>query len=282
MVMRRAFLTVLSSVMLVTACSQAQPLKSAAPLAAETVTFGGSGAGYPGIKLLAAAYAKTHGELHFEFLAGSTGDSGMSMMRAGTVDVAVLSRTSTAVENQDKTIRYVAVASDAIAVVVNPSVGLVDLSTSQLRDLYTGKIKTWGQLNVAGDEVTLLDRPEDETAKIVMRVLFGPDLAIDRSAVQLAKESDMVTAVQRTAGAIGFFSSSLLAATPSIGHAIRIDGIAPDVNGIRSGNYRAIRTVTIAMRVPTAERTSLAGFLSYLGTREAADLLLAAGYAPLP
>lgn len=280
---RRAFIFILSSVIFVAACSPAEPPSAVAAQAAETITLGGSGAGYVAVRLVANAYTQAHPGVRFDFTASSSANSGLNSLRTGGIDVAVLARAPTLEQIQaNELARYTVVARDAVAVVVNPSVGLVDISTSQLRDLYAGKIKTWHELGVAGDEVTLLDRPEDETAKITMRLILGSDLVIHSSAVQLSKEPDMVKAVEKTAGAVGFFSAALLVATPSTGRVVRIDGITPDVAAIRAGTYPAVRTITIAVNTSAADRSPLAGFLAYLGSREAADLLSAAGFAPLP
>lgn len=278
--LRRTFICLLSSVFIAAACAPGGPSSTSPAVTVETVRFGGSGAGYPAIRVLADAYVRAHPGVRLEFVASSSASSGVLALREGALDVAVLARALTTQES-DESIKYVAIARDAVAVVVNPTVGLVDLSTAQLRDLYAGKTQNWRELGVAGDEITLLDRPEDETAKIALRLVIGTDVVTPMTAVVLAKEPDMVKAVEKTAGAVGFFSASLLTATPSIGRAIRIDGVAPDVAAIRAGAYLAVRVVGIAVSRSSADRAPLAGFIEYLGSRAASDVLTAAGFAPL-
>ena len=53
----------------------------------------------------------------------------------------------------------------------------------------------------------MLDRNEDESAKIILRqYVLGPDLEVTPEAVNIFYESDMIEGVKRHPGAIGYFS----------------------------------------------------------------------------
>lgn len=279
-----ALALLLSSALLVAACLPAGTTV-AVPARGDELRFAGSGAAYPAVRLLADAYAKTAPHVRVHFDESSTGSSGLRSLASGAVDVAVMGRAPTSEEARGTgTARYLVVGRDAVAVVVNSAVGVTDLTTAQLRGLYAGTFRTWRDLGGSGNAIVLLDRPEDETAKIALRLILGPDLVVHTSAVQLAKEPDMIRALEATAGAIGFFSSSTVIARPSIGRAVRIDGVAPDVAAIRAGTYRAVRTIAIATNTstPPGATSALGGFLAFAASQEATTLLAHAGFAPPP
>lgn len=260
---------------LLAACGPARPATpSPAPLAGKIVV-GGSGAAYPLLQILSREFSLAYPSATFEFRPSSTTGAGLQLVSSGDLDVAGLARDLTPAEAAIP-VELHWVASDAIAVAVNPSVKLSSLSTKQLRDIYTGRVRTWEQLGASDGEIVVIDRPEDETAKIVMRRIFGADLAIDPAAVSMSREVDMVAAVEKTPGAIGYFSVSYIIEKPSRARAVAIDGVPATLTTLADGSYPAVRRIGLVVRPGAAPLTR--AFVAFVASTGPRSSLEAAGY----
>ena len=258
---------------LLSACGTARTA-SPPPLAGKIVV-GGSGAAYPLLQLLAKEFSLAHPSVTFDFRPSSTTGAGLQLVSTGDLDVAGLARDLTPSEAAVP-VELHWVASDALVVAVNPSVSASSLTTTQLRDIYTGRVRWWGQLGAKGGDIVVVDRPEDETAKIVMRRILGTDVAIDPAAVSMSREIDMVAAVEKTPGAIGYFSASYIIEKPSRAQAVAIDGVAASLATVADGSYPAVRRVGLVVRPETAPLTR--AFVAFVTSAAPRSSLEAAGY----
>lgn len=261
------------------ACAPAA-LAPSAPAPAGRITIGGSGAAYPAIKLVTDAFVAAAPRVTVEYTPSSSGPAGAQLLADGKVDLASLAQPLTATQAGSALATW-PVATDGVAVAVHPSVALSALTSTQLRDIYSGKVREWRDLGVGGaPALVVLDRPEDETAKIALRTLLGPQLAVTPSALSMSKETDMVKAVETTPGAIGFFSLSYLVDKPGRARAVAIDGVMPSPLTIGNGTYPVTRPILVAARTADAQRSPLRELLAFLATGAATKILEAGGYGP--
>ena len=85
------------------------------------------------------------------------------------VDVGAISRTLKPEEN-DGTLESRDVAHDALLVATHSSVtGVKNLTTEDIKGIYSGTITNWKELGGTDAKIVLLDRPEDESAKRLLR-----------------------------------------------------------------------------------------------------------------
>lgn len=274
---RIRLLTALGTLMALLA-SCGDPIGSAPSERPSTIIVGGSGAAYPALKVMTETFTKHDPAVRFEYRPSSTTGAGARLLAAREIDIASLGLPLAEVPTDLVTYP---VALDAVAVVVHPAVPVDALTVSQLRAIYSGTATSWAQIGVASTEpLIVLDRPEDETAKIVFRKVLGPELRITSSAVSLAKESDMVKAVDATAGSIGFFSYSYVAQALVRARPVTLDGAPPTVAAVRAGAYPATRLISFAVRRDDAARSPIRDVVESLSSDAFARALEAAGYAP--
>ena len=107
---------------------------------------------------LALAWAETYQKLHPEVNLSVTGGgsgTGIASLQNGTADIANASRAMKEEEANDlrakglEPVEHI-VARDAIAVIVNPSNPVQQLSLQQVSDIYSGKINNW--IEVGGED----------------------------------------------------------------------------------------------------------------------------------
>ena len=109
-----------------------------------TIVIGGSSSVYPLIKELAENYIKINPNAEITVKQSDSTD-GLTGAMNGTYDLGMSSRELKDYEKE--LLDYEMIARDGIAVVVNKSNPLTDISSDQLKQIYTGDKKEWGNLN---------------------------------------------------------------------------------------------------------------------------------------
>jgi phosphate transport system substrate-binding protein len=110
----------------------------------------------------AEAFMKKHPKTGTAVTGGGSG-TGIAAMINGTCDVAQSSRAMKDKEKQQaqnkghNPVEFV-VGLDGLAVVVNPSNPVSQLTTDQLRDIFMGTIKNWNQVGGNNQSITILSR----------------------------------------------------------------------------------------------------------------------------
>lgn len=109
-----------------------------------TIVIGGSSSVYPLIKELAENYMKINPNAEITVKQSDSTD-GLTGAMNGTYDLGMSSRELKDYEKE--LLDYEMIAKDVIAVVVNKSNPLTDISSDQLKQIFTGDKKEWGNLN---------------------------------------------------------------------------------------------------------------------------------------
>jgi len=257
------------------ACTPSEPVEDVAPR--EVVRLSGSGTCIPMLRLLTDAYAA--GGVEWRYLPGLHTGGGVKGVASGELEIGAASR-----ELTDEEIAlggvYTPLSDDGLVIAVHPSVTLDSLTTQQVKDIYAGAYANWSELGGPDLPITILDRNEDESAKIVMRkYVLGSDLLISDKAVSLYYEPDMIEGVRSTAGAIGYFSLGYSISTDAPVTHIALDGIEPSVENIGNGSYPVVRPLGIVTSPEASDEVK--AFLAWATSDEAREMLRANGYAPV-
>jgi phosphate transport system substrate-binding protein len=174
----------------------------------------------------------------------STGGSGFGLKSAadGTFDFGMVTKDlKDEEEKQFAGGSIVQLGSDVLDIGVNSANPVAqvkpDLSTEELVAIFSGKIKTWKELDPA-----LPDRPivvavrdvgggaSDVFDKAVMK-----GTAISPSALQIPSMGALAGKIMDNADTIGYVSSGLVNQNPDKIKALSVDGIAPTLQNITSG-----------------------------------------------
>lgn len=242
---------------------------------AEVVRISGSGTCLPLLHLLTDNYPGD--AVDWRYLPGLHTGGGIQGVANGELEIGATSRE---LNDEEKALGLVEtpLSDDGIVIAVHPSVTIDELTTAQVQDIYAGAYTNWSELGGPDLPITVLDRNEDESAKIIMReFVLGPDLVISPRAVSLYYELDMIQGVQSTAGAIGYFSLGYsLSHDVPVNH-IALDGIDATVENIDSGAYRVVRPLGVVTS-PDAS-AEIKAFLEWATSDEAQGLIVANGFA---
>ena len=198
---------------------------TASVAAAETVRIAGSGGLIAMVTELGKAYMKKNPGDTIEVNPKSLGrEGGVMAINKGSIEIAMLA----SIEAKDKSlpINLTELAILPALFAVHPSVSVKALSGQQICDIYSGKITNWSQVGGGSAPITVLTRPENESAKIAVRTGLPcfKSLTETATAVSLAKSGDMINSLQKTSNAIGMINTIALADLTGKVIAIKQDG----------------------------------------------------------
>ncbi len=243
-----------------------------------TVKISGSGTCMPLLKVLAPDFKRVEPDVRLEFLPSVHSSGGIKGTAGGLLDVGAVSRALKAGERKHDLV-YHCLSDDALAVAAHRGTGTTSVTTKQLQEVYRGRITNWRQLGGSNLRITVLDRNEDESAKLVLRqYVLGKDLKIAPSAIHLYYEPDMVDGLLGTPGAIGYLSYGLARTRRLDIDILEIDGVEPSVQSVTDGSYKMVRELAVV----TKKRPSAAAarYVEYLTSRRAATVMARYGFAP--
>ncbi|OCR02654.1 phosphate ABC transporter substrate-binding protein [Oscillatoriales cyanobacterium USR001] len=247
--------------------------------AQQTVKISGSGSVYPALKILTKAYEKKVKNIQFIFFPANQSAGGIDGVKKSLVDIGtVTSQLKT--EDNNGQITYRKIAQDALVVATHQSVkGVKNLQTKDLQEIYSGAIANWQDLGGPDAKIIVLDRPEDESAKKLLRKHYlGKDLKITSSAVLLSQEADLIRSVQDTPYSIGYFSLAYATANNLPLNRLSLDNIAPTVENVKKGKYLMVRNIGIVFK--TTPSQTVQEFINFISSQEATKDLLQSGFAP--
>lgn len=178
--------------------------------------------------------------------------AGIEAVIAGTTDIGNSSRNLKDGEKKNGAVENI-VAIDGIAVCVDISNTVTNLTKQQLIDIYTGKIINWKELGGADAPIVVIGREAssgtrgafEEILKIEDQCAYANEL--DSTGAVMAK-------VASTPGAIGYVSLDVL--DDSI-IALSLEGVAATAENIKAGQYFLSRPFVMATKGAIAEQSEL-------------------------
>ncbi|MEG4089970.1 substrate-binding domain-containing protein [Microcoleus sp. Pol12B4] len=216
------------------------------------------------MKVLQTNYEATAKNVKITNLEPGQSENIIDGVKQTVVDVGPISRTLKPEEN-DGTLESRDVAHDALLVATHSSVtGVKNLTTEDIKGIYSGTITTWKQLGGTDAKIVLLDRPEDESAKRLLRKYYlGADLKNSLEAVVFRKEGELIEAIQSTPYSIGTFSLAHAISNKLSVNRLSLNGVEPTPENVKAGKYPMVRTISLLWHKKPSEATqSLLQYIS--------------------
>ncbi len=200
-----------------------------------SITASGSTALAPLVKQIATVYqGKCQGANITTNLGGSK--TGLSQAASGAVnignsDVFASSSQSDLVDHQVTVVPFVLAINSSVT-------GVPNLTTDQIKGIYSGKTTNWKELGGADQKITVISRPASSGTRATFQqyILGGPETISGPS--NLTSDSTGVVAqnIKQNAGAIGYITLHQ-AKVDSI-KTVSIDGHAPTLDQIKNNSYK--------------------------------------------
>ncbi|MDE6182754.1 MAG: phosphate ABC transporter substrate-binding protein [Eubacteriales bacterium] len=180
-----------------------------------------------------------------------TGSSaGIESVINKTVDIGNSSR-ALKDEEKEKGIVENIVAIDGIAVIVEPTNTVTDITKEQLINIYNGTITNWSELGGEDQGIVVIGRePGSGTRSAFEEILDLKDAAM--YAQEIDSTGAVVGKVSSIPGAIGYVSLDVINDTVL---AVSIDGAEPSSENIKSGAYTLSRPFVMATNGEISEQS---------------------------
>lgn len=199
----------------------------------------------------------------------------------GTSDIGTSSRDLKA-EEEGKGLVDIPVAFDGIAVIVNPSNPVTDLSVEQLRDIFSGKITNWRQVGGKNLGIDLVNRDEASGTREAFKKIIMEDARFDRSAVVLPGTGQVRDVVSSAEGAIGYISVGFVEPrfTRTRVKALTVEGVVANNDTVTTKEYPIARTLHFfTMGQPAGLAKD---YIDYVLSEEAQNgVVIDAGFVPV-
>ena len=203
-----------------------------------------------------------------------TGSSaGIEAVTAGSVDIGNSSR---ALKEEEKSAGVVEniVAIDGIAVVVDPTNTVTDLTKDQLISIYTGEVKNWSELGGSDMPIVVVGREAGSGTRGAFEELLEIEDAC-AYANELDSTGAVIAKVGSTPGAIGYASLDAVNETVT---AVALEGVAATVENIKAGNYFLSRPFVMATKGEISEQSkAVQALFEYLVSEEGKEVIKAVG-----
>ena len=215
-----------------------------------TVALNGSTSMEKFVNGLKEAIVETYPDLQLE--PQFTGSSaGVEAVTNGTADIGDVSRALTDEEKESGLVENI-VALDGIAIVTDKANTASNLTTQQLKDIYTGKIKNWSEVGGADQNIVVIGRESGSGTRDAFEEIL--DIADQCDLAQTLNETGAVAAaVQSTPGAIGYISLDALSDDVK---ALQLDGVSPSEATIKDGSYTLQRPFVMATKGEVSEQSA--------------------------
>jgi len=240
----------------------------------------------------AEAYMGSHPGVRISVTGGGSG-TGIAALINGTVDIANASRAmkekeiKNAQANGTEPVEFT-IARDGIAVVVNPSNPINELTIDQLSDIYTGKITNWNELGGEDRPIVLTSRESNSGTYVYFlehvvrkgdkdsRLLFSPEALLLPSSEGISLETS------RNPNAIGYDGLGYVTAeqkTLRIARTAAGPFVAPSIETVNSGEYPIARPLHMYTNgQPTGE---IKAYLDWILGDEGQAIVQQLGFVPL-
>lgn len=208
--------------------------------AGEKIIIGGTGDSQELLRLLALAFKKKSGggEIEVPDSIGSSG--GIKALLAGKIDMARVARRLTK-EEEKLGLVYLPLAQNPVVFVLHPDIADIDnITTAQIIGIYSGQITSWNQLdsNLKPGRLYPVTRESGDSSRTVLNEnLTGfKDIKVKEPVAKIVYSTPKtVEVLARYKATVGFLPMS--AATGTNLRVLKLDGIYPTAENVRSGRY---------------------------------------------
>lgn len=196
--------------------------------------------------------------------------AGITGAQDKTLDIGLSSR---ALKEEETGVSSVNVALDGIAIVVNPSNTVEDLTLEQIAAIAKGEITNWSEVGGEDGEIVMIGRE----ASSGTRDGFETIADVKEQCVyaqELTSTGAVIAAVQSNANAIGY--ASMAALTDGV-KAVTVGGVACSEETVKDGTYAIQRPFNFVLNDEVEQNETVQAFLDFVQSDAAAELIALAG-----
>ncbi len=241
-----------------------------------TVTTNGSTSMESVIGSLGEAFENLHDGVTVEYSPTGSG-TGIQAVIDGTCEIGLSSRALKDTETAEGLTGTV-IAYDAIAVIVDSTNTVTDLTLEQIASIFTGEITNWSEVGGEDAEIVVIGREAGSGTRGGFEEIVGVEDVCDYDQ-ELTSTGDVISSVSTTPGAIGYAS---LASVGDSVVTVAVGGVMPSESTVLDGTYAIIRPFVFVTKTDATLSTVAEAFFEWVTTSEDAQTIIqSAGAVPV-
>lgn len=210
----------------------------------ESITVSGSSALLP---LMEKSIEKFNEKNPYAEISAQAGGSGTGLAQVlngavdiGNSDIPVEDKMDEA--NAKKLVDHKVIAQ-GFGVVVNKSLGIENLTSNQIRDIFAGKITNWKAVGGPNKEILLIHRTAGSGTRATFeKTILGGDKSLENDSIGVTQDSNgaVLSVIKSNDGAISYLSLVYMSTEEAkkLLNVLKIDGVASDKVNICDGSYK--------------------------------------------
>ena len=192
-----------------------------------------------------------------------------------TLDIGLSSRALKDDEKAD--VDGTTIALDGIAIIVNNASKVEDLTVDQLKQMFTGEITNWSEVDGDDGEIVLIGREAGSGTR------DGFESIVDvkdscKYAQELTATGAVISAVEANPLAIGYASLSAVGDTVKM---VTVGGVECSEETVKDGSYEVQRPFVFVTNKSVTLSEQAQAFFDFATSADAADLIRTAGAVPV-
>ncbi len=210
---------------------------------------------------------------------------GLNEVSNGHADFASITKPLSS-EEKSLNLKQNIVAYEAIAIIVNNSNNVKNLTVDQVRKIFTGEIKNWSELGGSGGQIKACFQQGGDGERVykIMNGLLNIEkisndgkktvTSMKKNAALFSNDNEIMEEVSQQENAIGIISFDNVD-NASI-YPVDINGVEPSLENVRAGKYGlSIPFIVVSKEEPKAEIKSL---IDYIKGTKGQESISAKGY----
>lgn len=235
------------------------------------LTITGSTSVTPFAEHLADIYQHEHPGTKIN-IQGLGSSAGIQAAENGTVEIGMSSRHLELDEAEQ--LVPIEIARDALAIIVHPTNGVSELSTEQVRGIFTGNIVNWRDVGGHDASIVIVTREAGSGTYSAFEELVMDKQTPASRALRQGSNGSVRQIVAKNPDAIGYISLGIVDETVK---AISVDGIRASAEAVLSGQYKLVRPFLFVHRQDTTLSPLAEDFLRYVLSPEGQNELVLSG-----
>ncbi len=238
-----------------------------------SINAGGSTSVEKAAKTALEEFVALNPDVTFEY--DATGSStGIKNVKDSTYKLGFSSRELK--EEEKEGIEYKTIALDGIALAINPSNGVENLTLDQIKGIYTGEITNWSELGGNDADIVVVSRENGSGTRSAFEEIVGIGDLLTQKAIIKSGNGEVASYVAGEPNAIGYTSFVTLESNSDKIKGVQVEGVTPEVANVQNESYKLSRPFIMiydTTKINDAEKA----FVDFLFTEEGQDLMEEAG-----
>jgi len=223
-------------------------------------------------------FEKLHPRVRVRF-AATDGADPLAALAESSADIAVVGRTPKP-EEQDWT--GTIVGWEGIAIMVNASNRMQEVTLKQVTDLFSGTVKTWDELGGLEARITIVNREEGKGVRPYLEQLLSLSGKFVNGKGVVEPDKEAIRVISGNLNAVSYVNLSAGVGNVSVGVPIRllaINKVDPEPANVSSGAYPLRRPIVMVTKTPPSPLVK--AFVDFMLDKEGQKTVLEEDFVPL-